>query len=99
MAQKTRIQKSFRVDGLLYEIAIVLSTALGFLGMPIITSVLTGSVLGVIGYSVVRIPQLTNIYRKDRAKVFRALLTLLIMYGVVAAIFYGMGWGVSRLLA
>ena len=99
MAQQTRMQRLFRLDGLLYEIAIVLSTTLGFLGKPLICSVLAGSVLGVIGYSAVRIPQLANIYRNNRAKVLRALLTLLIMYGVVAAILYGMGWGVSRLFA
>lgn len=86
------------LGNLLQIVAVVLSTTLGYTGKPVMVAVLAGSLVFVIGYVFVRLPQLVGIYQREGAKIIpRLFLNLLLINGALAAALYGTGWVVSRL--
>lgn len=85
-------------SGVLYLTAIVISIACGAFGKPALLSIITGGVLWSVGYYVVRAPQMLSLYRSNKLKGLLAIPYLVIFSSVLSAIFYGIGWIISRVI-
>jgi hypothetical protein len=80
-------------------VAITVSVILGYASKPILFSVAIGSLLFTISYILVRLPHLLGIYQEDCIKILLLFFYQFLFYSIIAAIMYGIGFGVSSLLS
>jgi hypothetical protein len=78
--------------GSLFQVAgVVVSIILGIQGKPALISVLAGSILFVIGYVIVKLPQMIRTFRDDGPKILLLFTYLLMFNCILSSIFYAIG--------
>lgn len=83
----------FQPIGNLVQLAAVAASAVfGYAAMPVIPSILVGSVLLSVGYMLVRLPQMINLYQTERKRILLLPIYLVVFNCALSAPLFGIGW-------
>lgn len=78
------------IGNFLYLVSFVSSAALGVMAKPAIASILIGAVISMLGYVLVRLPQMIRIYHEsENGRILLLPLYMLIGHSIIPAIVYG----------
>ena len=81
--------------GIIQLIALIVSISLGFSEIPFILCILIGAALFQVGYVFVRLPQIIQVWHRDGFKILQLFMMQIIINGLLASFFIGIGRGVS----
>ena len=76
-------------------VGVVVSFALGFTSIAFLACALIGGVLFQIGYILVRLPQMVGFWERDGIQVVKLFAIQMVLFSLLASIFWGIGKGIS----
>lgn len=87
------------LGNILQLVAVILSVLLGFKEQPAVLSILICGFTLAIAWVFVRLPKVIGIWRSDGIKIGKLFLIQLVLSSAIAAVFYGIGFGVSQIFS